>query len=397
MSFSFIIAKRYFFSKSTKTVVNRINIFSLIVLIICSTSLLIVLSAFDGLKDFGLSFYKKFDPDFQILPSSGKTLFINSDNWEQFISHPMIDSATRVIEEKVFVSLKEKNQAALIRGVYPDYTSVNSVDNLIAIGDWIDFDANSVVLGYELASSLNAGVYDYSSYLELSVPKNTPIRFGDSPFVSKPAFVSGLYQISEDIDKKYLFSSISFAKSLLNFSNDSYSYIAINTNENFSEPAFLNYLKSIFDDDVILQSREQKNSAIYKMIKIENLAIYLIFTLVVIIGMFNIIGALIMMKVDKSSQINLFYSLGASPKSIERIFFLVGLFISFSGAIIGTILGVCLVLVQDYNPFIFVPGTDLAYPVSLLFKNICIVISTVLFLGAITSAWATRGIAKSIP
>ena len=75
MSLILRIAWRYFFSKSTQTVVNRINNIALLVIIVASASLMIVLSAFSGLREFGLSFSSVFDPDYKILPLQGKTIF----------------------------------------------------------------------------------------------------------------------------------------------------------------------------------------------------------------------------------------------------------------------------------------------------------------------------------
>ena len=108
MRFSFRIALRYLFSKNSQTVVNRINLFAVIVLTVSSASLLIVLSGFEGLKDFGMDFYKKFEPDYKVLPKNGKTLVLNKIEWNNLKNSKEILSASRVIEEKVFLSFEGK-------------------------------------------------------------------------------------------------------------------------------------------------------------------------------------------------------------------------------------------------------------------------------------------------
>ena len=114
MRVAFKIAWRYFFSKSRQTIINRINAIALIVIIIASASLLIVLSAFSGLKDFGLSFSNAFDPDYRVTPVQGKTLTIDSIALNQLYSISEINDLAPIIEEKVFLSFKEKNQVAYL-------------------------------------------------------------------------------------------------------------------------------------------------------------------------------------------------------------------------------------------------------------------------------------------
>lgn len=396
MRFSFRIALRYLFSKSSQTVVNRINLFAVIVLTVSSASLLIVLSGFEGLKDFGMDFYKKFEPDYKVLPKNGKTLVLDKIEWNNLKNSKEILSASRVIEEKVFLSFEGRNQAAYIRGVSSSYTKINPIDSLIVVGEWIDFELNSVVLGYELSSSLGVGIYDYSSFLELSVPKKGKLRLGENPFKTIPGFVNGLFQVSEDIDKKYAFCSIDFARELLNYRSDEFSYVSIKGNPNYSQNEIFLSLKRSIKSDFFLQSRIEQNPALFKMMNTENLAVYLIFTLVIIIALFNLVGSLIMMSVDKSSQLNLLYALGESPKNIQNIFLILGLLVSFIGSFGGVLIGSLILFIQDLFPFVFVPGTSLAYPVSLISKNIFIVLLTVLFLGGCTSVWATRNIQNSL-
>ena len=117
MTYSLKIALRYFFSKSKQTVINRINSFALFMVLIATTALFIVLSAFAGLKDFGLSFTNSFDPDFEIQSVKGKYLTLSNDALHQIESIEQINAAAFEIEEKVFLSFKEKNQVAYLKSV----------------------------------------------------------------------------------------------------------------------------------------------------------------------------------------------------------------------------------------------------------------------------------------
>ena len=396
MRFSIRIALRYLISKNSLTVVNRVNLFAIIVLIVSSCSLFIVLSGFDGLKNFGMTFYNQFEPDYKIIPKKGKVFKVNDSLFQKIKNSDGVIHASLVVEDKVFFSFENKNQAGYIRGVDQSYNKINTIDSLIVIGDWINFESNSIVLGYKLSSNLGSGVYDYSSFIEVSAPKKKKLNILENPFRTKSTFVSGIFRISEEIDEKYAFSSLTFAKEILGLNEVEFSYIAVTTDGKFSKENLISNLDDTFKGNIKVLSRIDQNPALYKMLNTENIAVYTIFSLVIIIALFNLIGSLIMMSFDKAKQLKLFYSLGESPKNIQRIFLFLGLIISIIGSVMGVVIGAILIIAQDLYPFVFVPGTSLAYPVSLSLKNILIVSSTVFTLGSFASIWATRGIHKTL-
>lgn len=394
-AYPYKIALRYFFARSRKTVINRINRFAFIMVVVATASLFIVLSAFEGLKEFGVSFSESFDPDFKISPQEGKYFILSDSLLAALKEIPEVEAVAPVIEEKVFLSYEEKNQVAFLKAVAPNYTSVVPVDKLIALGDWLTFNGAEVVLGFGIAGNLGAGVYDYSSFLKLTVPKKTGARLLDqNPFNQEGALVVGLYQINEELDKKYVFSRLKFAQNLLALDSLQYSAVALKTDPNISKAALFNQIKPLFKGGIQLQSRADQNAALYKMLNIEHLAIYLIFSLVMMIALFNMIGALIMMILDKKDQLKILYALGATPQGIHRIFFFLGMLICTLGGGVGLGIGSLLVGIQSVAPFLSVPGTALPYPVLFEFKNIGLVLLTLLVLGTLSTAWATRGLNK---
>ena len=143
---------------------------------------------------------------------------------------------------------------------------------------------------------------------------------------------------------------------------------------------------------VQIKDRKQLNSALYKMLNTEQLAIYLIFTLVMIIALFNLVGALVMMILDNKSEMNILKAMGINHKQLLQIFFALGLLIIIFGGGIGLLLSSVLILIQQWSPFINVPGTSLAYPVKWELENFLLVMGTLLFLGSIASTWASRGL-----
>ena len=392
MSIVLKIAWRYFFSKSGQTVINRINSIALLVVIVATSALMIVLSAFSGLKDFGLSFSNIFDPDFRIIPKLGKTISLDSSKIHRLEKVDGIKAFSPILEEKVFLSFKEKNQVAHLKGVGLDYLNVIPADSLVSVGEWLVPESNAIVAGYGIGADMDLGVYDYGSFLNISIPrKNLNSSLRQNPFYTQQAVTIGLYQISEDIDQKYIFSTLDFARDLLQYPQNVFSSIEIKTSPEANSKDLKKKIQKIMGDSVQIKDRTQINTALYKMLNTEHLAIYLIFTLVLIVALFNVVGALIMMILDKKPQMNILKAMGVTQLQLGQTFFLLGMMIVLFGGIIGLVLSSFVILIQQWDPFINIPGTSLAYPVKWEFKNILIVMGTLLLLGSLASAWASRG------
>ena len=387
------IAWRYFFSKSGQTVINRINSIALLVIVVATAALMIVLSAFSGLKDFGLSFSNIFDPDFRVVAKQGKTIRLDSSQIHRLESTDEIKAFSPILEEKVFLSFKEKDQVAYLKGVGPDYLNVIPADSLIAVGEWLIPDSNAIVAGYGIGAGMDLGVYDYGSFLNISIPrKNLKSSLRQNPFHTQQAVTIGLYQISEDIDQKYIFSTLDFARNLLQYPQNVFSSIEIKAAPKTPSKDLKKIILEIMGDSVEIKDRAQLNTALYKMLNTEHLAIYLIFTLVLIIALFNVVGALVMMILDKKPQMTILKAMGITQQQLRQTFFLMGMMIVFLGGGIGLLFSSIVILIQQWSPFINVPGTSLPYPVQWKIGNLLLVMGTLLLFGSIASAWASRGV-----
>ena len=395
MSYEFKIAWRYFFSKSKQTVVTRINTFALIMVVVTTTSLFVVLSAFAGLKEFGLSFSNIFYPDFEIIPEKGSYFNIPEETFRKLESIPEIIAIAPEIERKVYLSFKDKSQIGILKAVSEKYTSVLNIDSLVSLGDWLSFEGPEAVVGFGIAGNLSLGIYDYSDFLNVTVPNRTLSgQLNQNFFKTFPTIVSGLYQINEDLDKKYIFSNLRFGQNLFNLEPTEYSSIVLKVVPGTKKKILEKHIKSNLDKPFNLISRAEQNKALYRMLNTENLGVYFIFSLVMIIGLFNVIGSLTMMILDKQRQIKILYALGATQKGIHNIFMIIGMLICGIGGTFGLIIGISLILFQSYYPFILVPGTNIECPVIFELKNVLIVTATLMFLGTISSAWALKGLSK---
>ncbi len=395
MRFPLYIATRYFFTRSKQNVINIINYIALTVVLIATAALLIVLSAFTGLKDFGLSFSNVFDPDFRVEAAQGKVLTIDSITRDKIKKIEGVDAVSGILEEKVFLNYRNKNHVVYLKGVDSLFEQVINSKKLLTTGRWFDQEFNEVVIGAGVAQILSLGVYDYNDFLVLTVPKrSTKTSSFKDPFVNKTALVSGIYNISEELDKKYIFSSLPFARDLFQRKKDVYSSLELKMTPSYNRSTVEDQLRNTVKIPLKISSRNELNAALFKMLNTEQMAIYLIFTLVIIIALFNVVGALIMMILEKKPQMKVLYALGVKPAEIQKIFFYLGGMISWVGGGIGVLFGSFLVLLQTYSPFLYVPGTNFPYPVRLEFQNIVMVFSILFVLGAIASRWSTVRLAK---
>ena len=390
MNISFLIAKRYFFSKSKQKAVNVINLISLSLIVISSATLIIVLSGFSGLKDYGLSFSNSFDPEYRIIPKTGKTFLIDSTIIKSLKRIEEIKNFAPVIEEKIFLSFRGKNHVAYLRGIDSTYLEVIPLKKLIKMGELFNPKYDEVVIGSQIANILNLGIYDYNDFLSLTALKKESSRLiSINPFIKKRSLVSGVFQVGDEVDKKYLFSSLNFSRNLFQIPKNYFSYIDVSINKPVSSTFLEKKIQSFFSDKITIKNKQQLNPAFYKMLNTENIAIYFIFTLVLVISLFNVIGSLNIMILEKKPNLKILNAIGFPEKNNKKIFFYLGLMISWVGGFLGLIIGFSLLLIQYYSPFLYVPGTSFPYPVSFKLNDIFLVLLTLFILGLISSLWST--------
>ena len=326
MNFSLYIAKRYLRSKSSNNAINFITYIAIIGVILGAASLFIVLSGFAGLKDFTLQFSSTVDPDLKAETFSGKSFILTDD--ELLILNNLEDIAhfSKIIEERVIITSGDKNTIATIKGVDEHFQKVVSIDSVIEYGDWADQKSNQIVAGWGIANSLSIGVLDFTQAINIYVPKpgKGQITSTKNAFNTVKTFNVGIFFINENLNDTYVFAPIDLVQKLLNYKPNQLSSLEFKLKEGVDETIARDHIKDILGDKVILKNRNQLNDALYKMLNTENLVVYLIFTLVLIIAFFNVIGSLIMMMLDKKLSLNTLFNIGATVKDIRKIFFYQG-------------------------------------------------------------------------
>lgn len=396
MNVSLYIAKRYLFSKSNNNAINFITIIAAIGVIIGSASLFIVLSGFAGLKDFSLQFSSIVDPDLKILSAKGKSFKITQEDLTQIDSLEGVASYSKVIEERVILNFDSKNLIAKIKGVDENYPQ-STIDSILVQGKWFEPNTDQIVSGWGISNNLSFGVFDYAKTIRISVPKpgKGQISSIKSAFNSVNSTNSGVFQINEELDNLYVFANFETAQYLLSYKKNQISAIEVQLISLEDIDIVKQQLLNIFGDRVVIKNRMQLNDALYKMLNTEYLAVYLIFTLVLIIALFNVIGSIVMMILDKKKNLNTLFNLGATIKDIRYIFFLQGSLMTLIGGSVGLLIGFVVIWLQEIFSIVMITSS-LPYPVTIKTVNFIIVFSTISILGIIASKIASARISKQL-
>jgi len=394
---SLYIAKRYLRSKSSNNAINFITIIALIGVVLGAASLFVVLSGFAGLKDFTLQFSTIVDPDLKAEITIGKTFSLTDTQQKQLDNIADIALYSQVIEERVIIYSEGKNYLASIKGVDGNYNKISSIDAVIPHGSWLEQNTNQIVAGWGVSQNLSFGVLDYGKAVNIYVPKpgKGQITSTKNAFNTVNAINVGIFDINEKLNDTYVYAPISLAQKLLNYKTNQVSAIEFKLLENANEDAVKSQIQNILGNTITVKNRVQLNDALYKMLNSENLLIYLLLTLVSALLIFNVIGSIIMMILEKKSSLNTLFNLGVPVKHMRKIFFLQGSAITLIGCIVGLLLGFFIVLLQQ--TFGLVPITPtLAYPVSIKLENFVLVFLTISVLGIASSKISATRVTKKL-
>ena len=289
--------------------------------IIASAALFIVLSGFAGLKEFSLRFSAFVDPDLKVVPATGKSFVLSETEKERLQNLNGVASFSKIIEERAILQSGDKRQIITLKGVDANFNKVTAIDSMVIFGRWLKNGTPQIVSGGGIANTLSMGVYDMSKNLSLSVPKpgKGQITSVKSAFNSTNVVNIGIFDINQDLNYDVIYADINLARSLLNYSEDQITGLELRLQADANEGTVKNNLQELFGSKVKIKNRSQLNDALNKMLNTENMAVYLIFTLVIIIALFNVIGALIMMILDKKESLQTLFNLGATTKEIRFI------------------------------------------------------------------------------
>ena len=394
MSFSFFVAHRYRFSSTKFNTVRLINRFASFVIGVAVCAFFVIQSVFSGLHDFGLSYSSALDPDLKIRAFDSSSFVLADSVLAQIEKTKGVGGSAPVFTQEVVLRFKQQNKLIFLIGVDYRFDQLFGVSNQIPVGRMVSGTGEEILLGYGTAIELGAGLYDYDGFVECLLPKQGFINPLDpSPFVSQWATNVGLFQISEETDNSYAFAPIHFVRRITNSSANAYTEININLIKGAKVNDVIEGVQAALGTSFEVIKKEALNPALYRMLQTERIAIYLILSLVLIIALFNVVGAIVMMVLDKREQLQTLYRIGCPLYEIRNIFFYQGMLLSVAGGGVGLVIGVGVVVAQFVGEFILVPGTQLPYPVHFSFENL---FSLVLIWGVLSvlAAWIASAVVR---
>jgi lipoprotein-releasing system permease protein len=351
-----------------------------------------VLSGFAGLKSFSLAFSNTFDPDMKAVPASGKFYSLSPEEMVKINALTGVRTLSRELEERVYLTHQQKSHVAYIKGVDSLYRKSTGIDSTLYLGEW-NVDGQFSVAGIGVANLLGLTINNYRSPLVVLAPKPGKVAFNpqslrEKPYNEQTLVLSGIYSIEENLDRKYVFAGLPLVQGLLEKDSQQVSGLNIRLEPDTDHERVRTEIAEILGNKVLIKNRQELNSTLYRMLNTENLATYLIFTLVLIIALFNVVGAIIMMILDKLQNSKTLYSLGSTLNELRRIYFIQGVLVTSIGGLAGVLLGS--ILIGSQLAFGWLKITpSLAYPVEFQPVNILIVLATIVFLGLVASKIAS--------
>ncbi len=365
--------------------------------VVGSISLICVLSVFNGFQTVVESLFSNFDPQLKVVATSGKVF--EPDSVSQVLKHSDIEHTCYVIEDNALLKFGEKQLPVTIKGVPEDYTKVSGIDSILIEGEFSvkEGSFNMAVGGINLANTLGSGLR-FVQPIWLYVPKrlgNVNPLMVDKAFNREHAFLTGIYMVQQEkYDNNFLIVPLELTRNLYDYTTQ-VSAIELKLAENANVKAVKSYIEEELGSQYKVLDRYEQQEDFFNMLQIEKWVTYLILSFILLIAIFNIVGSLSMLIIEKKEDVKILISLGADSTLIRKIFLFEGWLISVLGAFIGIIIGVGLCYLQMEFGLIKLAstaGTYLvdAYPVKLVFSDIVLIFLTVISMGFCASFIATR-------
>jgi lipoprotein-releasing system permease protein len=402
MRLSFFIAKRYLISKKSHNLINIISIISVVGLSVGTMALIVVLSVFNGFEDVIKSLYTTFNADLQVIPTVGKTFNYSDFPSEKIIGIDGVAGISEVVEEDALFKYMDKQHIARIKGVSDNFIELSRIDTMTVNGSFIlqEGEADFAVVGSGIAWYLNIYPQNVSNLLSIYVPRrgNASSFNFENAFNNRALHPTGVFSIQQEFDEKYVFVPLQFARELLEYT-DEVTSVEIRYNYGVDDDNIQGIVQSILGNDYVVKNRFQQNESLFKILRSEKTAIFLILVFILILSSFNMIGSLSILIIEKNKDIKILASMGADMKLIKKIFFTEGMLISLMGSIIGLAVGFVILFLQESYGLLQLGGGDgafviSAYPVKIKLLDFIYVLGTVMAIGIIATIYPVLYLTK---
>ena len=398
MRLTFFIARRYLFSKKKQNAINIISAISIVGVMIGTMALIVVLSVFNGMDQLLQKSTDSFSADLVIFPDNGKFFDLDSTLKRELGNNASIASYDEVVEEKALLKYGDRLTPVIVKGVGPDFAEHTHFTTHILEGDFHlgSEGAYKAVIGYGVAAELGIGIH-FITPMVFYYPDRSG-RTSTAALNTGHVYPSAFFSAQQDLESQYVLTDINFARELFGIGNK-VSKIEVK----LVAPDRLKQVKKALAEQMGNQYRiEDKfelNRAFYAMMKSEKLAVILILLFILLVASFNIVGSISMLILDKKEDLATYKALGMTAGNMISVFKTEGNLITGFGALSGLIAGVAICLIQEKFGLITLgDGSYIveAYPVQLVFKDIAIILITVLLIGYIASYFPVKYLVRKL-
>ena len=398
MRLPLFIANRYLLAKKSHNLINIITWISILGISVGSFALIVVLSAFNGLEKVISSMNNRLTPDLQIAAVKGKTIDLTAFPLGQLKDIQGVEYVVPTITEDALFRANDKQHIGQVKGVGLEYQQIDRLNEVIfGGGDLVLSDEDEhyfAVPGAGVAWYLGINAYNPYAMVRIYVPKrgNASLMSLENSFNSDVVTVRSVFSTEQEQDEKLVLVPFDLLSELLEY-EDKATNVEVFTTSNADINKVKKSVASIIGSDYSVKNQQEQQETLYKIMRSEKWAVYVILTFILILATFNVVGSLSMLMIDKRKDTEILKAMGADNSLIQRIFMNEGLLISVAGGIIGLLLGIILVLLQQQFGFVkFGTGggnyvVD-AYPVLLKMKDVLLIFATILVVGC-TSAFLT--------
>jgi lipoprotein-releasing system permease protein len=383
-------------AKKSHNLINIITWISILGISVGSFALIVVLSAFNGLERVISSMNNRLTPDLQIAAVKGKTIDLTAFPLGQLNDIQGIDYVIPTITEDALFRANDKQHIGQVKGVGVDYQKIERMNEIIYGADGFllsDGEHDFAVPGAGVAWYLGINAYDPYAMVRVYVPKrgNASMMSLENSFNSDVLTVRSVFSTEQEQDEKLVLVPFEWLSELLEYEGKA-SNVELFVAPNADIYKVKKEVKAVIGEDFTVKNQQEQQETLYRIMRSEKWAVYVILTFILILATFNVVGSLSMLMIDKRKDTEILKSMGADNRLIQKIFLNEGLLISVAGGIIGLLLGIILVLLQQQFGFVkFGTGGNYvvdAYPVLLKFKDVLLIFATILAVGC-TSAFLT--------
>lgn len=389
------IARRYLVARKSLGVIHAISTLSAIGMAVGTAALILILSVYNGFDRVIEQSLSDLSPDVLVTPATGKFFVPSGPAFDALLEDPRVEQICSVVEEQVFIAYGGRQQLARAKGVDAVYEAKSRLADHVVEGTFALHDGAlpQAAMGVALAREMGIRPH-FVDPLTLYYPRRgarIPLAGPAAALGSVKLHPAALLSVNATTDEELLIVPLETMRSLLGL-GDEVSGIELrlgsaagrgsgSSDRTVASPVsnrrglsatragrkFLRELQELLGPSFLVQDRVQQQPALYKMMRYEKLAIYLILLFVVIIIASNIFGSLSMLSISKRGDMETLRALGANDRLVRRIFVWEGWLVSLTGLAAGLIVGVALTLVQQHFGLVKMPGGFFlqAYPVVL--------------------------------